>query len=87
MREKSPLPIRLVGCASWRKLDSRAMVASCTETGTPHFASVRFIGRNHCGRSLCIRQASTTVLGGFSCPEHAPRSAQPCDKCELAPAS
>ena len=70
-----PLPMRLVGCASCRKLDSRAMVASCTDTGTPHLSSVRFIAWNHFGRSVCIRQASATVLGGFSPPEHAPRSA------------
>ena len=80
------LPIRLVGRASCRKLDSRAMVASCTDTGTPQRASVRFIARNHCGRSLCMRQASTTVLGGLSCPEHAPRSASMAQKGEPAPA-
>ncbi len=44
------------------------MVASWTETGTPHFASVCFIARNQCGRSVCIRQASTVVLGGRSPP-------------------
>jgi hypothetical protein len=56
-----------IGRASATNDDSRAMVASWTWTGTPHFASVCRIAANQCGRSTFIRQASTTDVGGGSC--------------------